>query len=151
MSIEERANDLIRSLDCPAHPPITKPVYMVGEEVYAPFVHDGVRQWYQGHISEAICQQQTTEYGAVYRYNISFDDGDEANDIPEEFVFGKEEYLLNEEYILKQHAIKNVVNKTSKDRWASRVGWYEVTVGGRKRSFSLLKDAIKAVKETYGE
>ena len=151
MSIEERAIELIGTLDCPAHPPIAKPVHKVGENVYAPFVHDGVRQWYPGRIMMAICQQQTTEWGSVYCYNVTFDDGDEANDIPEEFVFGKEEYLLNEEYSLKQHAIKNVVDKTSKDRWASRVGWYEVTIHGRKRSFSLLKDAIKAAKESYGE
>ena len=149
--MEERAIGLIGSLDRQVHRQITKPVYMVGEEVYAPFVHDGVRQWYPGRIMMAICQQQTTVWGSVYCYNVTFVVGDEANDIPEEFVFGKEEYLLNEEYSLKQHAIKNVVDKTSKDRWASRVGWYEVIIRGRKRSFSSLKEAKKAIEESYGE
>ena len=152
MSIEERANDLIGSLDRQVHRQITKPVYMVGETVYAPYTQNGGNEWYPGHITQAIKQDQTTEWGSTWKYNITFDDGDKESGIEEEFVFKTEEYLLlMSGYMEKQHAIKNVVDKTSNDGWARDMGCYEVTIGGRKSMFSSLKEAKKAIEDSNGE
>ena len=151
MSIEERAIELIGTLDCPAHPPIAKPVYKVGQNVYAPYTQNGGKQWYLGHITKRIKTDQTTEWGTTWKYNVTFDDGDKESGIEEEFVFETEEYLLNaSDYLQNENTIQNIVDTKSSDNWAREVGWYEVSIDGRKRSFSLLKEAKKAVEESYG-
>ena len=150
--MEERAIGLIGSLDRQVHRQITKPVYMVGETVYAPYTQNGGNEWYPGHITQVIKTDQTTEWGRTWKYNVMFDNGDKESGIEEEFVFETEEYLLlMSGYLENQNAIKNIVDTNSTDNWAKDVGCYEVTIGGRKSMFSSLKEAKKAVEESHGE
>lgn len=147
-----------------------KPVYQVGTHVYAAYwpPHDIDRErepsWYPGIISSSHFNgtekksigESSSDDGSgsgerARLYNINFDDGDSITNVPEQYVFLTEEYLVcAQEGRRKKDGLPwlgdviNIVDDNSSDDWARYVGWYMVTIDGVQRSFALLIDALRA-------
>ena len=107
-----------------------KPLFEVNDHVYAPWCSSGKskaeQSWYPGKV-KSYTTLKNGEYGPIRRYDIRFDDGDELDDIEDYCIFSREDYLLSEkkDWI----GVENVFDGKSKDPWARKVGWYEVTIG----------------------
>lgn len=106
-----------------------KPVYSVGENVYAAWWEDKGRKgsptWHPGIVK--ACKEVVNadgQYGPTRFYDVEFDDGDVLKDIEDSFVFSHCDYLLteNDEDKTDWIGVKNVVDKESSDDWASMVG-----------------------------
>lgn len=147
-----------------------KPVYQVGTHVYAAYwpPHDIDRErepsWYPGIISsshfngtekksigESSIDDGSGSGERARLYNIKFDDGDSITNVPEQYVFPTEEYLVcAQEGRRKKDGLPwlgdviNIVDDNSSDDWARYVGWYMVTIDGVQRSFALLIDTLRA-------
>ena len=71
-------------------------------------------------------------------YSVDFDDGDALDDVGDEYVHPKQDYLISfargrrEDTWLGVH---NVTDEKSEDNWAKYVGWYNVVIG--ESDFSL--------------
>ena len=105
-----------------------KPVYSVGENVYAAWWEDKGRKgsptWHPGIVK--ACKEVVTtdgQYGPTRFYDVEFDDGDVLKDIEDSFVFSHYDYLLieNDEDKTDWIGVKNIVDKESSDDWASMV------------------------------
>lgn len=126
-----------------------KPLLKVGEKVYAAWwknkrSKNGTPSWHPGYVkSYKEVEENVNQYGPLRLYNVKFDDGDELDDIEDSCVFTKADYILSEQNDEDAEAccwigVRNVVDKESSDEWASMVGWYNATIGGREHSFSHL-------------
>jgi hypothetical protein len=153
----EEENARRHEVETKAKKEMLKPRYQVGEEVYAAWWPEGNMRderplWYLGRVKSFKDQRCSSgkgagEYGAVRLYKIRYtDDGSEQDNIPEHFVFHKDDYLLSTDNG-PQHqwkGVKNIVHKDSDDAWASLIGYYVATIGGKEQFFSRLSDAIRA-------
>ena len=87
------------------------------------------------------------EYGVVRLYKVVYtDDVTEQDNIPEHFVFPKEDYLLSTSNIIHHElkGVRNVVDKASEDVWASLIGYYVAIIDGKEQSFQRLSEALQA-------
>ena len=130
-----------------------KPKLQIGSTVYAAWWPDVERRkassWYEGRIRSIKVKYDTNNdndgdtYGPTYYYDVDYVDGDELDGVADQFVFVKEDYLLN---IQKGKdnwlGVINVMDKGCKDVWARMVGWYEVTIDGVVYKFSLLSGKL---------
>ena len=136
-----------------------KPVLKEGDEIYAAWWDLGNNEtmnregamWFPGTV-HAVTEvnrcggSRSDKYGPIRLYNIHYDDGDELGGVLDAFVFPKKDYLLNKE--VEEEYWKNVrkvVDESSSDKYASKVGWYLVsnTVnGGKEKRFATLYDAM---------
>jgi hypothetical protein len=77
-----------------------------------------------------------------------YDDGDELDNLEDYYVFSRADYELTmkfEEMGWGYIGVRRRLDTTSSDKWASIVGWYEITGdGGNMQSFSTLTDAMRA-------
>ena len=107
-----------------------KPLFEVNDHVYAPWYSSGKSRaeqaWYPG-VVKSYTTVKNGEYGPIRRYDIRFDDGDELDNIEDYCVFSRKDYLLSgkKDWI----GVENIFDSRSKDPWAKKVGWYEVTIG----------------------
>lgn len=143
-----------------------KPLLKVGDDVTAAWwppsadIEEAAPSgWYRGVISSYKTayptQKSNSCYGPVRYYSVNFDDGDVGRDIPEHFVFLRDEYDImtglnednndndNDEEIVWK-GVKTVTDRQSDDPWAKHVGWYVATIDGQDHTFSLLSDALRA-------
>ena len=133
-----------------------KPRYEVGEEVYAAWWPndkkvDEPTLWYLGRVKsykdQRVGSKGVGEYGVIRTYKIFYtDDGTELDNIPEHFVFHKDDYLFSTSVDPKHEwkGVRNVIDKKSEDLWASFIGYYVATIDGKEQSFSRLSDALQA-------
>jgi len=133
-----------------------KPRYQVGEEVYAAWWPDDKKKdeqplWYPGRVKSYRDQRVGTkgvgEYGVVRLYKVVYtDDGTEQENIPEHFVFPKEDYLLSTSNGIHHEwkGVRNFVDKASEDVWASLIGYYVAIIDGKEQSFPRLSEALQA-------
>ena len=136
-----------------------KPVFQVGDEVYAAWWDPGLdakngknASWFPGKIkSRKIGRHRAgkppSRYGPTRLYRIRYDDGDEMDDLEDYWVCSKRDYELSrkcEDMGWKPIGVAERFDEGSDDEWARMVGWYVVNVDGEERSFSLLEDAMKA-------
>ena len=107
-----------------------KPLFEVNDHVYAPWCSSdkskAEQSWYPGKV-KTYTTLKNGEYGPIRRYDILFDDGDELDNIEDYCVFSREDYLLSEkkDWI----GVVNILDESSTDPWAKKVGWYEVNIG----------------------
>jgi hypothetical protein len=113
-----------------------KPLFAVGDEVYAAWGENN--EWYPGRIKSYKVVESGGEYGQMRLYSVDFDDGDALDDVGDEYVHPKQDYLISfargrrEDTWLGVH---NVTDEKSEDNWAKYVGWYNVVIG--ESDFSL--------------
>ena len=82
--------------------------------------------------------ETSSPYGPKRYYDVEFNDGDELDDIAEEYVFCKTDYILLERKGFQSEWI-GVRNETdTHDKWSRVVGWYVATVDGIEREFARL-------------
>jgi len=127
-----------------------KPLFNIGDKVTAAWWHPKLdpnqegdpNGWYPGTI---VASQDigTSEYGPTRTYHIRYDDGDELENIQDYWVFSRKDYDLSMRS-QPNIGVKKRRDKQSNDMWAKKVGWYEINVGGTKKLFSFLSDAMKA-------
>lgn len=131
--------------------PITKPKLTVGDRVWAVWWDiddvDEKGQYYPG-VVEAVYEGNEPDhgYGALYLYDIDYDDGDYLPGLEDCYVFPENDYLLSRRNKGKPNwiGVKNVYDTDSKDLFAKYVGWWEATIGGEVQSFALLSEALRA-------
>ena len=136
-----------------------KPVFQVGDEVYAAWWDPGLdakngtnASWFPGKIeSRKIGRRRAgsppSRYGPTRLYRIRYDDGDELDDLEDYWVCSKRDYELSrkcDDMGWKPIGVAERFDEGSDDEWARMVGWYVVNVDGEERSFSFLEDAMKA-------
>ena len=129
-----------------------KPKLQIGSTVYAAWWPDIERckasSWYEGRIRSIKVKYDTNNdndgdtYGPTYYYDVDYVDGDELDGVADQFVFVKEDYLLNIQKKDDWLGVVNVMDKGCKDVWARMVGWYEVTIDGVVYKFSLLSGKL---------
>jgi hypothetical protein len=81
-------------------------------------------------------------YGPTRFYDVSFDDGDESNEIEEYWVFSKEDYLLStrNDGVSSWIGVRNETDPraATEDTWSRIVGWYVATIDGKDQSYPRL-------------
>lgn len=129
---------------------ILRPVFEVGERVYAPWKDEvtGDTRWYSGSITSRKTIS-VSEYGPLRQYNVLFDEGnDVGNDIYDYNIFSVEDYKLNvlspdddeeidedfKQYQFKWVGVSRAYDEKSKDYWAEKIGWYEYEINAGKSS-----------------
>jgi hypothetical protein len=110
-----------------------KPQFEVGDQVYAPWFSQrkSEQAWYPAVITNKTVNKYG-EYGEIRSYDVRFDeDGSYLCDVEDYCVFFREDYLLHAEDNGRTEwiGVKNVLDKSSRDKWAKQVGWYEATIG----------------------
>jgi len=124
-----------------------KPLLNVGEKVYAGWWQDKQREsstlWYPGIVKSYKEVETGGQYGPLRLYDIAYDDGDELGGVEDACVYPRQDFelLYGESNLI---GVVNVVDGESSDRWASTMGWYNVTTNGTVKSFSYLSDALRA-------
>jgi len=126
-----------------------KPLFNIGNKVTAAWWHPKLdpnqegdpKGWYPGTIV-SYKNIGTSEYGPTRTYHIRYDDGDELENIQDYWVFSRKDYTLS----MRSQPNIGVKKRRDKqsDMWAKKVGWYEINVGGTKKLYSFLSDAMKA-------
>lgn len=128
-----------------------KPSLNEGDEVWAAWWPDAKSRrdhtkcsWYPGRIirvRESYGRDRVCDYGPIRYYSVEYDDGDELDDVEDTFVMRREDYEFNRQVMGGKRVLRGVENeddKNAKDPWARNVGWYNATIDGKERSFSLL-------------
>eukprot|EP00956_Cyclotella_meneghiniana_P022663 scaffold43116_cov41-Cyclotella_meneghiniana.AAC.4 len=107
--------------------------------------------WFSAVITGYQTLKSTGKYGLIRFYNVCYDDDNtETLGIIDACIFSEEDYLLSmsgqktSENDREWIGVKNIVDKKSNDTWAKNVGWYEVSIDGKKYSFSRLVQALRA-------
>jgi hypothetical protein len=123
----------------------------VEEEVYAAWWDSGVpvkdrcganALWFPGRVASYKEVDTDSPYGPARFYDVSFDDGDESNEIEEYWVFSKDDYLLS----VKNYGVSSWIGVRSEtdpraaeeDNWPRIVGWYVATIDGKDQSYPRL-------------
>ncbi|KAL7549166.1 hypothetical protein ACHAWF_012441 [Thalassiosira exigua] len=127
-----------------------KPLFDIGDEVYAAWWDPKDKaiknkrgaQWYYGKI-RAFDEKGHGEYGPFRIYDIIFDDGDRLDALNDYWVVPKRDHQL-ETRGREVIGVTRKFDKTSSDKWAKEVGWFEVVIDGKPLTYSLLSDAMKA-------
>ena len=109
-----------------------KPLFEVNDLIFGPWADanetNGAEQtWYPGRIKSYTTIKNGT-YGPIRRYNLTFDDGDEMNDVEDYFIFSREDYLLSGRSD-KWIGVEIKKDHNSDDLWAKYVDWYEANIG----------------------
>mmetsp|Transcript_21573 Transcript_21573/g.35272 ORF Transcript_21573/g.35272 Transcript_21573/m.35272 type:complete len:1185 (-) Transcript_21573:86-3640(-) len=128
-----------------------KPILKVGQRVVAAWWEDPTDTskpalgWFPGVIKACKQLKQGGLLGPDRFYDVIFDDDDELDDIEDIFVFPEEEYdLLGREAsgTCRWKGVRNVLSKTSNDRYAQTVGYWVVEEFADTR-FPSLGDALR--------
>ena len=121
------------------------------EEVYAAWWDGGVlakdrrgatASWFPGRVSSYKEIDTDSPYGPFRFYDVTFDDGDESNEIEEYWVFSRDDYLLS----VTNYGVSSWIGVRSEtdpraaedDKWPSIVGWYVATIDGKDQSYPRL-------------
>mmetsp|Transcript_21629 Transcript_21629/g.50887 ORF Transcript_21629/g.50887 Transcript_21629/m.50887 type:complete len:809 (-) Transcript_21629:353-2779(-) len=126
-----------------------KPRFEIGEPVLAAWWPENMRfastpTWYPGTITACKEVDEGGQYGPSRFYDVTYDDGDQAECVEDAFVFGKEDYQLEMEG-QRWKGISHVVDQKSTDLWAKITGWYSVaTVDSGKKNYGRLSEALRA-------
>lgn len=72
--------------------------------------------WYPGTITACKEVDEGGQYGPSRFYDVTYDDGDQAECVEDAFVFGKEDYQLEMEG-QRWKGISHVVDQKSTDLW----------------------------------
>ena len=131
-----------------------KPLFEVGDAVQACWWPDeksrranSASAWYPGTVRSYKEKKTSSPYGPTRTYDIHYDDDDELDGVEEQYVWSREDYVLNEKnlnYMSKKRnkgksswiGVKNATDKKSTDSWAKIVGWYVATIDGQEQKFS---------------
>lgn len=124
-----------------------KPFLMAGDEVYAAWWEDEKRDkaatWHPGVIKSVVELSYGGEYGAIRKYDVAFDDGDELDSIEDYFVMDKKDYLVS---IRKKDrewmGVENRLEKSSIDNWEKYAGLWVSTIDGEEQLFGQLSGKL---------
>ena len=98
--------------------------------------------WFPGRVTSYKEIDIDSPYGPTRFYDVSFDDGDESNEIEEYWVFSKEDYLLStrNDGVSSWIGVRNETDPRAakEDKWPRIVGWYVATIDGKDQSYSRL-------------
>jgi len=143
-----------------------KPAYEVDSKVYAAYWHpedfdqEAKPTWRPAvvtHRKEG--EDEDEKYGAVSRYNVTYDNDDRLRGVEERYVCSAEDHELRLRLDVldpnggrstttaswrKVKGVRNATDKKSKDSWAKHVGWYVATIDGKQHNFASLKEALRA-------